>query len=419
MGVPQRALRAILGLLVGGLFLVVPAVAKPKQGATLHIGQTAFWTSPYLKNADYEGDEGKCEEGCFKYLVRIADKSERLRVALDHPLVGGSGTFRLNLRGPDGTRLSPVHLGGFSSEIFVRRPEQGTWSIEVTPDYAANTAFRVRAKLEGKKASEKKRLLAPNLRVEPPLGFTFENPEPTVGPEAALRSCTVDEMAEDGARRCLRFSVGPQNAGLGPLELRFSPVTDAIAAEAPMFQRLTYSDGTFKERPAGTYEYHKTHGHYHFSGFAKLDLFRVTNLKKGTLQKVGKGNKSGFCFADTAMNSWGRFIHGRAHSARSSCESLTEGYMGLTAGWTDLYGWNAPGNYVEFSEGGDGYYIVRARVDAVNTILEAREDDNVSYAYVRVTGSRVRLLERGYGLSPWHPGHQRLIDWVSRLRKKG
>ena len=418
MGNSQRALRALLGLLVGGLLLVAPATAKPKVVATLHVGQSAFWTSPYIKSALYEGDESKCEAGCFRYRVAIADKGERLRVALDYPLVGGFGAFELHLRGPDGKRRSPTHVGVTSSEIFVTRPARGIWSVEVTPMYASKTAFRLRAKLEGKKARGKKRLLAPNLRVEPPFEFTFDTPDPSVVDEPTVRSCSLDEMAEEGARKCLRFSVGPQNSGSGPLELRFSPATDAVAGEAPMFQRLTYSDGTFKERPAGTYEYHKTHGHYHFTGFAKLDLFRVTNVKKGTLEKVGAGQKSGFCFGDTAMNSWSRFIHGRAQSSRSSCESLTEGYMGLTAGWTDVYGWNTPGNYLEFSEAGDGYYVVRARVDAANKILEAREDDNVSYAYVKVDGSVIRLLERGHGLSPWHPGHRPLVDWVTRLRKK-
>ena len=416
MGFPQRALRALLFLLLGGLLLVVPAVAKPQVVATLQVGSSVFWTSPYIKSADYDGDESKCAKGCFKYRLAIAGEGERLRVALDYPLEDGVGTFKLNLRQPNGKRLGPAHIGASSSEIFVKHPAEGTWTVEVTPRYATKTAFRLRAKLEGKQAPGRKRLLAPNLRVEPPFEFTFETPDLTLVDESSVRSCALDETAEKGARKCLRFSVGPQNSGRGPLELRFSPATDAIAGEAPMFQRLTYSDGTARERPAGTYEYHKTHRHYHFSGFSDLKLFRVTDRKKGTLEKVGNGQKSGFCFGDTAMNSWKLFFHGRAQSSRSSCESLTEGYMGLTSGWTDVYEWSTPGNYVEFSDGGDGYYVVRASVDSANTILETREDDNVSYSYVKVTGTEVRLLERGYGFSPWHPGHKRLIDWVQRLR---
>lgn len=31
------------------------------------------------------------------------------------------------------------------------------------------------------------------------------------------------------------------------------------------------------------------------------------------------------------------------------------------------------------------------------------EDDNFSYTYIRITGSAIEILERGYGADPWDP----------------
>jgi hypothetical protein len=58
---------------------------------------------------------------------------------------------------------------------------------------------------------------------------------------------------------------------------------------------------------------------------------------------------------------------------------------------------------VEFASQPDGRYVVTATVDKPDEVIEANERDNVSYAYVRVTGDEVELLQRGRGASPWDP----------------
>ena len=87
--------------------------------------------------------------------------------------------------------------------------------------------------------------------------------------------------------------------------------------------------------------------------------------------------------------------------------------MGLSPGWADLYSWEQDGNYVEFGTNGDGRYLVRSTADALHNILESDETDNSAYAYLEITGTTIRVLERGRGFSPWdphkvvvHDGHQ-------------
>ncbi len=420
---PVRLLRwgtlAVTSLLVISS-LVLPAQAK-LDVISLSLGEAAFWNSPYILRASTNGGGQNCKKACYSYGIEVTEPGFRLRVALDYPM--GNDFFTLRLIDPRGKAVKNQPSGFYSQELFVKHPMTGTWKVRVIARWATRTAFRLRAKLEAEPVkSAGRQPLVPNLRVEPPFQFSFRTPTTMIGgaaisgPDSGGGSCSYDETIENSAQRCLRLSVGPQNAGDGPLELRFSPMTDAVTGDAPMFQRVHYSDGSTRERRAGSYEYHKTHGHYHFSGFATLELFSVTDREQGRLEPAGAGHKSGFCFGDVMMNSWHEFRHDRAHSSRSSCGDFSEAYMGLSTGWTDIYDWSTPGNYVEFSDNPDGYYIVRATVDNEDVILETNENDNISYAYIRVHDETVEVLERGYGTSPWDPHKLVAVNWVKALR---
>lgn len=411
--------------LVIALLLPVAVTWVPAQAGfeviSLRRGRSAFWTGPYIDKAqDFSNNEDRCGEDCYAYRIDVTEPAFRLRVALDYPM--GNDFFDLRLIDPSGNKVDNQPGGFYSREFLVKNPAQGIWRAEVAARSVSKTAFRMRAKLEDEPVEPSERQpLTPNLRLEPPFQFSFRTPATILGGAVIMGggsgSCSIDEQLEDGAARCLRMSVGPQNAGYGPLELRFSPVTDAATAEAPMYQVVHYSDGSKRERRAGTYEYHKTHGHYHFAGFAQLELLKVTDRDRGSLARAGEGHKSGFCFGDVMMNSWRSFRQARAASSRSSCDDLTEAYMGLSAGWTDIYHWSTPGNYVEFGDNKDGYYVVRAVVDAEDHVQESDESDNVSYAYIKVRGEKVDVLERGFGSDPWDPRKQVAIDWVQALRR--
>ncbi len=86
---------------------------------------------------------------------------------------------------------------------------------------------------------------------------------------------------------------------------------------------------------------------------------------------------------------------------RKEDNSDTDVYMGLTAGWGDIYQFSLDGNYVEMDGAGDGFYVVRSKADAEDVVLESNERDNSAYAYIHVVGDTITVLERGYGTSPW------------------
>jgi hypothetical protein len=285
--------------------------------------------------------------------------------------------------------------------------------------YADSTyrEYRMRARLDRatKPDRGKPHMVLPNLRLVPPYEFSFVAPLSggrgvySLYTDRSAGSCTADDIAEQAAVRCLRFSLGPANVGEGPLELVF-PGNQGLVVPGAATQIVTWSDGHTTTRPAGEFVYHKTHAHYHHSGFGKLELLKVTDPKTGAMTHAGDGPKQGFCTGDVLIADWSTF-GGVQNSAASTClenaglvYDPTKGTsMGLSPGWGDIYSWEQDGNYVEFGINGDGRYVVRSTADVLDNILESDEHDNTSYAYVEITGSAIKVLERGRGQGPWDP----------------
>jgi hypothetical protein len=206
------------------------------------------------------------------------------------------------------------------------------------------------------------------------------------------------------------------NVGDGPFVKQFTFVPDLLSGKAappflrgPARQRIYWSDGTTTTRDAGTYSFHTTHAHFHDDGILTYELFAVDGPDGTELAPAGKGTKSGFCPADQLFGEWRQFrqdptgTFSEGDNPSGNCFSPADGVLALTKGWGDVYRWQRPGQYVEFKGNGDGYYVVRTTVDKGNTTLETNESDNSSYAFIRISGRRVELIERGQGLSHLDP----------------
>jgi hypothetical protein len=179
-----------------------------------------------------------------------------------------------------------------------------------------------------------------------------------------------------------------------------------VATSGVNWQWIHYSDGSFQVRPAGTYEWHEAHQHYHHVGTADYRLFRVVDDQAGELAPAGQGPKIGFCMGDYLIADWRSFDQDPRNSGMGRCvgtDAPLGTRMGLTKGWGDIYGYYTEGNFVDFGANADGLYVVRVAADPDNSIAELVEGDNHGYAYIRVTGDNIEVLERGYGMSPWDP----------------
>lgn len=434
-----RPVRLALGV-AGTLAAIGVATASaqpPVMTIHLGLGQAAFWDGGYVPSAatDLPGAQACAVEQCFSYPIRVAAGGSRLRVAIDTP--DRSNQFELDLLDPSGTQQASVANTGqsqFDMEAYVAHPVAGTWTARVVPQHVENASFRLRAKLERSPIRYgHKTLLLPNLQVTPPYEFTFvapANPANVYAPDSANPpltafglaplSCTPDETVGLGptlvpssthVTRCLRFTTGPRDAGPGPFEIDYDPVGAdfGILQSGPAYQRLYYSDGSSFLRRAGEFQFHAVHGHYHYTGFLRFQLFHV--VPGHALTPAGSGTKIGLCPADELFADWHVFNQEETTTFTANCGySGGEASLGLNVGWGDVYRWQRPGQYVDFTGDGDGYYLLQVTVNASHLVLTVPDDQNIGYAYVHVVGDRVDILERGQGNSPWDPRKRVFTD---------
>jgi hypothetical protein len=363
---------------------------------------------------------------CFTWRLQLTAKTSRLRVGLDTP--SRESSFTVEVKDGAGTVVgSATNSNRFDIETFVAAPGAGDYTVRVVPRDAAYARFRLRAKAEGPLPTyRRKTLLLPNLQATPPYEFGFVAPAnplnglyppDTVNPPLDVLgyhplSCAADETAESGAKRCLRLTTGPRNAGAGPMDLGYVPYENELGllAEGPVTQYLHWSDGSITSRPAGTFLFHKTHAHYHYQDILDYSIWRVEPGHR--LVAAGHGTKAGFSPADQLFADWHTFSQqeGQYVEGATTARSVGASTFGLSVGWGDVYRWQRPGQYVEFAGDGDGLYVVRSVVDIKNHVLESNERDNAAYAYVQVTGESVRIIERGQGSSPWDPAKRVFTD---------
>ncbi len=385
-----------------GLSGVVRAAPDPAL-ASVGLGRPAFWAGTARP-----GDAN----GVHTYPIRVAGGGRQLRIGFDHP--DFRVFFNLQVLDPDGKQVASG--GGWNSaEVRIDKPRAGTWVVkaQVPADYEE---FRLRAILDGalKAASSRAVALLPNLQLVPPYELTFNSTLGSLGGFVSVgsgspSSCTPDDTLEQQSTSCLRFSLGPSNVGAGPMELVFPGEGAGFVTPGQAKQVVHWSDGRTTERAAGEFLYHKTHMHYHHTGFGTLELLRVSDAKHGTFTAVSNGPKQGFCTGDVMIADWFSGRNEPQNSANSGCVAQAAGSghndptgtsMGLSAGWVDLYSWEQDGNYVNWP-GGDGHYVIRSTADALGVIQESNENDNTAYTYFRVAGTDITVLERGRGQGPW------------------
>lgn len=411
----------------------VGSTEQPTNVGTLRVGSALFWEGPLVAESFLPTPEdcGAPTGTCFDYRINVSDPGARLRVAIDRPSL--SDVFDIRLFDPSGADVTDTthrkrSAGGafptltiYSHETFASPAVVGVWTVRVAALNVSRSAFRMRAQLEKPPAdSGPRRALLPNLQEIPPHELTFDPTAKQDGHESCLASeKTYIDQHYPNLPRCLRFSTGPQNVGQGRWEIVFA-AAEGITDEGTAYQRVYYSDGTHEDVEAGTFRYHNAHGHYHHTGIGGFELLRVTDPITGAMDPVSKGPKIGMCTGDALIAEWrsarSDLPLGLEDGSSACTGSPTGTSLGLSKGWGEIYPWLVEGNFVPFPGGtdGDGLYVVRAtadtRAEGTATFSETEETDNWSYAYIRVKGDIIDVLERGHGLSPWDPAKAIVVD---------
>jgi hypothetical protein len=334
-----------------------------------------------------------------------------------------------------------VHEGDFHARAAV----QGDPVLAPTAAVAAKPAKR-HHKAKRKKAAGKHRKrhkarhrhrahtragaaldMPPDLTADPPWHLTFEQPPPMVVVEGGnytalagvhnptmqvagqpIYECLAEETVEQHAKRCLRFTTGFASLGPGAFEVFGSSSSPVAVNGGQLYQVIHRSDGTTYSREAGRFAFHHIHMHYHVLGIAEFSFFRVG--EGHAMTPAGKVLKEGFCLGNIKIYAWRSFEQAEIdpHSIDNCAPSVQPDgtyrfYEGMANGWEDAYKWQTSGQFIDFADNSDGFYVLRMLVNADRHLLETDYANDSAYAYMQVVGNHVRMIERGHGTDPWDP----------------
>jgi hypothetical protein len=233
-----------------------------------------------------------------------------------------------------------------------------------------------------------------------PTGWRYTPSGTFTGP--LLNSCYLDETVEFGSTRCLRFDNDVRNIGEGPLALEFNydasalqtalqqlPVPAELAGGCKMNQELLHTNATSSLVDAGPCVFHTQHMHFHYQNFGRYQLFRLgpdgnphaipVPGGRPSTPPVSIARKVGFCTIDVDNYTFGMpaaaqrprtfsFPTCNVPNGYASPGSIPGGpsaqyvgapeFMGISAGWGDIYTWDLPAQYIDISSVPDGVYEV-------------------------------------------------------------
>jgi hypothetical protein len=191
--------------------------------------------------------------------------------------------------------------------------------------------------------------------------------------------------AYSGGRRHLQFTTAVGNIGDGPLLVEGRTISTPAGLVTQAYQLIWRRDGSRCARPAGQFEYHQRHRHWHFERFVGYELRRDDALS-GDL--VAGGAKTSFCLLDLET------VRGY-HPSRTprqlsalTCKS-PEGIQGISVGWKDVYQRTLPGQSINLDpdptqQVPQGFYHLVNVADPDHQLWEKTRANNIGSVPIRV-----------------------------------
>lgn len=194
----------------------------------------------------------------------------------------------------------------------------------------------------------------------------------------------ADDFDFTKPHEALRFSTSSFNSGEYPLELLGAPPEGASRTVAN--QCVQWNDRVCTARqPAGHFDFHASHGHWHLDDFALYELRRLTKKGKPDMTErglVATSGKVSFCMMDTANQ--GEADPADPFDSTGFYVSCSGVFQGISAGWADIYTWDLPGQQILVENVPDGDYALVITSNASEQLLETSYEDNTSVAKIRL-----------------------------------
>ncbi len=183
-------------------------------------------------------------------------------------------------------------------------------------------------------------------------------------------------------RSLMRLSTTAANIGAGPLEIEgVDPDADEHDHQH-VLQRIYDTEGGFRERDAGLFEFHPEHQHTHLEDFARYALMDVL-ADESVGEIVAGGEKTSFCLLDSVP--YDRSLSGAPGTREYfTCDA---GVQGISVGWADVYGAYLPDQWIDVTGVPVGEYWLQVHVDPADHLEESNENNNVLRIKINLQGN--------------------------------
>jgi hypothetical protein len=426
----KSLVRAVVVLVVAGVTAAVPVGATDKGTLTLDASHPKVTWSGSFTDPIGAGVAPPLSQTCTDTTC------DTVHLAIDFPAGSfpnpGDGVlvsikwttdydqWNLFVDDPSGLPVAQgLNVDSNAQSVLVPQPANGIYTVHAVPVY---TTFApgdldyqgvAEAYLDQPSRATAGAELRPQLWTAPPSEFTISGVPPIPSnptgwrwtkPSDIANSCYLDETIDFGSTRCLRFSNDIRNVGPGPLLLRFRYDTNFVTACQMQQEIQVAGGGTPVDVDAGECVFHTQHAHFHYNNFARYELFAVGAGGAPAATHAVVSKKVGFCTVDVDDWSFG----GPAAQQRPrtyvfpTCNipnnvptdnpAVWE-YMGISAGWGDIYTWDLPAQYIDISAVPDGVYEVVSRANPDGAIVEAATGLETGITCVRIAGTTVTVLQ--------------------------
>jgi hypothetical protein len=425
------------------LALAVPSTAQGPVGATpreVAHGTALSAAHPVLTFAGQmhnptplptvsNPDPTICVSECQLWSLHVRT-THRFLVSLHNANSSIDDGFNLYVYDPAGEQVASSSGIGSNGQAAVVMPTiAGTYTIAVTVTYAydANARYLGEARVmtrpswrlppcRGHRPCER----LPALAVLPPTDVHVDGVPPVASTPLGFpfpvnagtaNSCYLDEMARTGTTRCLRFTSDVGNVGRGPLTLRIpwaaagkdGPTAAALPDECQATQLVVVDGGPPRRHDAGGCEFHAMHGHFHYLNFVEFSLHKV-EADGATGAAVAASLKESFCLADDGYFGFGTAAPNgpRTYVGQPDCNvpstpavDAPDAWitMGMTPGWSDIYTWDTPDQYIDISGTPPGVYDIVARANPAGKLLVSGPQSPCAATRIRLTDSSVKVVD--------------------------
>jgi len=205
-----------------------------------------------------------------------------------------------------------------------------------------------------------------------------------------LRTQDFTEIYTVGSREKgdlrLKFDTTVYNAGRGPLETRGArnPKTGRLE----VYQYVYSGERATKGRPVGTFNYSHRHGHLHFDGFARYELWSL-DANGEWLARVAQNAKVGFCLMDIKQVSSDLTYQGSGLTEKPEdpvYAGCREDIQGISVGWGDEYLALLYEQDLDLTGVPSGDYALVVTTNPQRQIEELDYGNNAAVALVRLEG---------------------------------